>query len=335
MRLKPRELTVPATICCVALLVAACAPAGLSPSDPPLSDPSDLRAVTLASGERLRVVATTSILADVVAQVGDDRIEIRQLIPLGVDPHAFEPTPQDVRALAEADLVFVNGFGLEAFMADLIRQAGSGTPVISVSQGITPLPFESEEHDGREEAEGAHAEHGVDPHTWLDPNNVVHWTDNIEASLRAVDPAHAEVYAARANVYRAELTALDSEIREAVSRIPPEDRKLVTDHDELGYLADEYGFTVIGTVIPGASSLAEPSAAQLAALLDQVRQQRVPSVFVSSVVNPSLVDTFAEDAGIRLATLYAHSLTPPEGPASSYLELMRYNAETIAAALTP
>ena len=135
--------------------------------------------------------------------------------------------------------------------------------------------------------------------------------------------------------YLTELDALDREIRQAVSAIPAEDRKLVTDHDELGYFADEYGFTVVGTIIPGASSLAEPSAAQLAELLDRVQAEDVPAVFVSSVVNPSLVETFAADAGIRVVTLYAHSLTPPDGPAPSYLDLMRYNAEAIVAALTP
>jgi ABC-type Zn uptake system ZnuABC Zn-binding protein ZnuA len=300
-----------------------------------LTSIDELGPVSLPSGAKLRVVATTSIVGDVVAQVGGDQIETQQLIPLGVDPHAFEPTPQDARALAEADVVFINGFGLEAFTADLIQQAGSGAPVISVSVGIAPLPFEGEQHEEHEEGEGEDHEHGADPHTWLDPNNVMRWTENIEETLSALDPDHAATYAANGDRYRASLAQLDGEIRQAIARIPAENRKLVTDHDELGYFADEYGFTIVGAVIPGTSSLAEPSAAQLAELLDVVAAERVPAVFVSSIVNPSLVETFAADAGIQVVTLYAHSLTDAEGPAPSYLDLMRYNANAIAEALTP
>jgi ABC-type Zn uptake system ZnuABC Zn-binding protein ZnuA len=224
------------------------------------------------------------------------------------------------------------GFGMEAFLEDLIRQAGGSAPVVSASMGIAPLPFEGEEH---ERELGVHEEQVADPHTWLDPGNVATWTETIEAALSALDPNRAEAFASNGEAYRAELTTLDGEIRDLLSGIPPENRKLVTDHDELGYFANAYGFTVVGTVIPGGSSLAEPSAAQLAGLLDQVKAQQVPAVFVSSVVYPALVETFAGDAGIRVATLYAHSLTTPDGPAPTYLDLMRYNAETIAAALTP
>jgi ABC-type Zn uptake system ZnuABC Zn-binding protein ZnuA len=220
-------------------------------------------------------------------------------------------------------------------MADLIEQAGGDAAVISASEGIGALPFEGDEHAQEIEEEGEQREPGLDPHTWLDPNNVAHWTMNIEAALSALDPARSDIYAANAQAYRGELTALDAEIRDVVAAIPAQDRKLVTDHDELGYFADEYGFTIIGTIIPGASSLAEPSAIQLAGLLDEVRALHVPAVFVSSVVNPALVETFAADAGIRVATLHVHSLTGPDGVAPSYVELMRYNAETIAAALMP
>jgi len=333
--MRSRTLALMSIVYGAAVLTAACVPSGSTDTglaEPYLSPLDDLVPVPLSTGEKLSVVATTSILADVVGRIGGDEIELLSLIPIGVDPHAFEPTPRDAQALAEADVVLINGFGLEAFLEDLIRQAGGSAPVVSASLGIAPLAFEGEEH---EEEEGAHEEHGADPHTWLDPNNVAHWTERIEAALSALDPKRAEVFASNGEAYRAELATLDGEIRDLVSRIPPENRKMVTDHDELGYFAEAYGFTVVGTVIPGASSLAEPSAGQLADLLDLVKAQQVPAMFVSSVVNPALVETFAADAGIRVATLYAHSLTAPDGPAPSYLELMRYNAETIAAALTP
>ena len=318
------------------LAVSACTPGASdegTAAESYLTDLGELAPLPLSPGAKLYVVATTSILADVIGRVGGDEVDLVSLIPIGVDPHAFEPTPRDAQALAAADVVFINGFGLESFLEGLIRQAGGSASVVSASLGIAPLPFEEEEDQAEEE--GEHDEYGADPHTWLDPNNVIQWTENIEAALSALDPNRAEAYRANGAAYRAELATLDREIRDDVSRIPPENRTLVTDHDELAYFADEYGFTVVGTVIPGASSLAEPSAAQLADLLDRVKAQRVPALFVSSVVNPSLMEVFAADAGIRVATLYAHSLTAPDGPAPSYLELMRYNAETIAAALTP
>ena len=321
-------------VCLVALIAAACAPGSTRSEEMAelyLTPPDDLSPAQLAPGEKLHVVATTSILTDVVRRIAGDDVELISLVPNGVDPHAFEPSPQDARTLTEADAIFVNGFGLEAFLGDLIRQAGGDAPVISVSEGIAPLPFEGQDREGEAGEDG----HGPDPHTWLDPNNVIRWTEDIERALAALDPARAEAFAVNADLYRAELIELDAELRQVTAAIPPENRKLVTDHDELGYFADEYGFAVVGTLIPGASSLAEPSAAQLAGLLDAVAAQRVPAVFVSSIVNPSLVETFAADAGIQVVTLYAHSLTDSGGPAPSYLELMRYNAEAIAAALTP
>lgn len=319
----------------VSLFGAACAPrtaAGGEPVESFLTPPNAVEPVPLAPGERLRAVATTSILADVVGRIGGDRIDLVSLVPVGVDPHVFEPSPADAQTLAEADVIFINGFGLETFMADLLQQAGGEAAVVSASLGIAPLAFEEEDHP---EVDGDPEGHAADPHTWLDPNNVIHWTENIEAAFRALDPDHAETYASNAEAYRADLAALNSDIRDMLSAIPPQDRKLVTDHDELGYFADAYGFTVVGTVIPGSSSLAEPSAAELAALLDRVRAEDVPAVFVSSIVSPSLVEAFAGDAGIAVVVLYAHSLTGPEGPAPSYLALMRYNAEAIAAALAP
>jgi ABC-type Zn uptake system ZnuABC Zn-binding protein ZnuA len=332
------RLNLPAALvaaCVAGLIVAACAPltsVGEDAAEPYLTLPDNLEVVPLGAGERLRVLATTSIVADAVARVGGDHIDLQTLVPLGVDPHAFEPTPRDVQALAEADLVFINGFGLEVFLGDLLREVGGGVPVVSVSQGVVPLARRDEDHD---EEDGEPGEAGLDPHTWLDPNNVARWTETIGAALAAVDPGHAADYTAQAEAYRADLAALDREIREAVAGIPAENRRLVTDHDELGYFAEAYGFTVVGTVIPGASSLAEPSAAELAALLDTVRAEDIPALFVSSVIHPSLVESFASDAGLKIVTLQAHSLTPADGAAPTYLDLMRYNAEAIATALTP
>jgi ABC-type Zn uptake system ZnuABC Zn-binding protein ZnuA len=253
---------------------------------------------------------------------------LTSLVPPGVDPHAFEPTPQDVRRVAEAQVIFENGLGLEAFLGDLVKSAGSGAPVISVSTRIDALPAGL--HAG-EESGSAHAE--WDPHVWLDPKNVISWTQVIEESLSALDPEGASAYAQGAQAYRHELLALDSEVEARLSAIPEGQRQLVTDHDELAYFARRYAFEIVGAVIPAPSAAAEPSARERAALETAIQSMGVRAVFVSSVVSPALARQVAEDTGIRLVTLYAHSLSDASGPAPSYLELMRLNARLIAEAL--
>ena len=334
----------------VALWLAACAPIGQSPEGAPtgpagsesyLTALDAIQPIPLQTGEKLEVVATTSVLADVVGQVGGEAISLTTLIPAGSDPHAFQPTPQDARKLAEADVVIISGFGLEEFMADLIEQAGGGAVVVSASLGIEPLAAEDLPVQDHATAppdlaeEDPHAGHAIDPHTWFDPNNVIHWTENIEAALTAVDPDNRQTYADHAAAYREQLAALDAEIRKAVAQVPAAGRKLVTDHEELAYFADEYGFELVGSVLPGTSSLAEPSAQEMAALFDLIQAEGVPAIFVTASSNHAVAQRLAEDAGVELVTLYGHSLTDEQGPAPSYLELMRYNVRAIVEALAP
>lgn len=295
-------------------------PAGGAPQTP--------AAIALAPGDRVRVLATTSIVADVVAAVGGSRLELTSLVPPGVDPHAFEPTPQDVRRVAEAQVIFENGLGLEAFLGDLVTSAGSGAPVISVSTRIDALP--AGVHPGEESGS---AQAAWDPHVWLDPQNVISWTQVIEESLSALDPQGAPVYAQSAQAYRRELQALDSEVEARLSAIPEGQRRLVTDHEEFAYFARRYGFEIVGAVIPAPSAAAEPSARELTALETIISTTGVRAIFVSSVVSPALARQVADDTGVRLVTLYAHSLSDAAGPAPNYLELMRLNARLIAEAL--
>ena len=341
-----RELAAALAFGLAGLWTVGCGTAGRAQrpvlAEPYLTPRENLRPIERPAGEPLRVLATTSILGDVVGQIGGAAISLTTLIPAGVDPHAFQPTPRDARLLADADVIFINGFGLEEFMADLIEQAGGDAVVVSASLGITPLeaPGELGEEQSEHEGEGAPAgtdiqQHAVDPHTWFDPNNVIHWTENIQAALVAADPERAQEYAANAAAYQSQLHALDSEIRESVQRLPQERRVLVTDHEELGYFAEEYGFEIIGAVIPSASSLAEPSARELASLFDAIRAKGVSAIFVTSVANPAVAQRLAEDAGVRLVTLHGHSLTDEQGPAPGYLELMRYNVRAIVEALAP
>ena len=341
-----RELAAALAFGLAGLWIVGCGTAGRAQrsvlAEPYLTPRENLRPIERPAGEPLRVLATTSILGDVVGQVGGEAISLTTLIPAGVDPHAFQPTPREARLLAEADVIFINGFGLEEFMADLIEQAGGDAVVVSASLGIPPLAAPGEHQEEQAEPEGAAEQagadpqqHAVDPHTWFDPNNVIHWTENIQAALAATDPERAQEYAANAVAYRAQLQALDSEIRESVERLPQERRVLVTDHEELGYFAEEYGFEIGGTVLTSSSSLAEPSAQEMAALFDRIRAQGVPAIFVTSVANPALAQRLAEDAGVRLVTLQGHSLTDDQGAAPSYLDLMRYNVRAIVEALAP
>jgi ABC-type Zn uptake system ZnuABC Zn-binding protein ZnuA len=280
-----------------------------------------------AAGKKLPVLATTSIVADVVRQVGGDYVQVTTLLPLGTDPHTFQPRPQDAAAIADATLVFANGAGLEEFLQPLLESAGATDNLVEVSQGIDLLPFEGEE------GEGEHHHEGGDPHTWMDPNNVMVWTDNIAAALSAADPAHADAYRANAAAYREQLRALDEWIRAQVSPIPVEQRLFVSDHATWGYFAEEYGFRQVGTITASFSSAASPSAQELAALEEKIRAWGVKVILVGVEVNPNLAQQVAQDTGARIVRVYHGSLTPADGPAATYLDFMRYNVTAIVDAL--
>lgn len=302
--------------------------------------------VTLAIGEKLKVVASTNLVADIVAQVGGDRIVLHSLIGPAVDPHSYTVTPQDLRILEAAHVVFINGLHLEAALADLFTDLAA--PLVPVNVGVATHELTQEQHD---EAEAAHAdeaghedEHseetdadhhheGIDPHTWQNVANVKVWVKNVEASLSELDPANAAAYATAATAYMAQLDALDAQIREKVAAIPPANRKLVTDHETFGYFADAYGFTVIGALVPSLSTMAEPSAQALATLQDQIAREGVKVIFVGTTVSPRLAEQLAQDLGIQVVSLYSDSLSAPDGPAATYLDFMRYNVDAIVEAL--
>ncbi len=350
----------------VVLLLAACA----SPTPVPQK-----------VERKLRVVATTTIVGDVVAQVGGEAIELSVLLPVGADPHSFTPTPQDVAKVSEADLVFANGAGLEEFLTGLIESAGASGKVYAVSDGIQLLEagahgdehaqegehsHEGEEaqegehsHEGEQAQEGEHShegeqahegehshegeqahqgEHdhdhaGGDPHVWFDPNLVMVWTENVAKVLSEKDAQNAENYRKNAQAYLNQLRELDAWIRQQVESVPPEGRLLVTDHLAFGYFASRYGFNQVGAVLPIFSTLAEPSAQELAALEDAIRQLGVKAIFVGTTVNPNLAQRIAEDTGVQLVYLYTGSLSEQDGPASTYLNFMRYNVNAIVEAL--
>ena len=293
----------------VSILLEACTPAATQSPAP-----------SAVATRSIKVIATTTILGDIVKQIGKEAIELRILLPAGSDPHTFEPAPQDVIAVAEADLVIINGAGLEGFLERLLENAGA-TQVVSASDGVELLQM-------GDDLTGA-----ADPHVWFNPQNVLIWTQNIERELSDLDPANAEQYAANAEAYRAELHQLDAWIEEQVTLIPPANRKLVTDHRTFGYFADRYGFDQVGAVIPSSSAAAEPSAASLAALEDAIREMGVQAIFTGTTVAPNLARRVAADTSVQLVTLYTDALTDPGGEAASYLELMRYDVSAIVEAL--
>lgn len=303
------------------------------------------------AGRKLRVVATTTIVGDVVANVAGDAVELSVLLPVGADPHAFTPTPQDVAKISQADLIFANGAGLEEFLASLLESAGAKEKTFELSQGVQLLEgmphtadheHEGEQsHAGQEAHEGEHSQEGEpahehsagDPHVWFDPNLVMVWVQNAANVLSEKDPQNANLYQKNAKEYSAQLQELDKWIRAQVESIPQENRQLVTDHLAFGYFAKQYGFQQVGAILPGFSTLSQPSAQELAALEDAIRQLGVRAIFVGTTVNPSLAQRIAEDTGVRLVFLYTGSLSEKGGPADTYLSFMRYNVSAIVEAL--
>jgi ABC-type Zn uptake system ZnuABC Zn-binding protein ZnuA len=309
------------------------------------ADLSTLTPVALAEGERLQVVATTTILGDVVSRVGGDAIDLVVLMGPGQDPHTYQATAQDLVRVENAHVIFVNGFGFEeGLLTDIERVAGE-IPVISVSAGIEPIRAGDEDHhkdhddeqadaSGQDEREGEHGHaHDEDPHVWFDVHSVEIWAHNIESVLARLDPANAELYEANAEAYEGELDELEALIQDTVAQIPEENRKLVTNHDSFSYFARAYGFEVIGAVIPSFTTAAEPSAATLTELIDAVREAGVPAIFVETTANEALARVVAEETGAEVYQLFTDALGAPGSGVDSYTGLMRANLETMLEAL--
>lgn len=262
-------------------------------------------------------VATTPIVADVVRAIADDVVPVVALVPPDTDPHSFELSPQDLQLLISAPVVFINGAGLEKDLEQLLSLPEIQPKVVDLSLGL-PLRKRGQEWD---------------PHVWLDPTLVFSWTEKIVSALSTIVPESADFFAARGEKFRAELLALDEWIKEEVEKIPKERRLLVTDHFALGYFAARYGFREVGAIVPSESSLAEPSAWELAELVREVRNLQVPAIFVSPTFNRSLAERLAAETGAKVVTIYFGTLSGPDGPASDYLSLLRELTRRIVEAL--
>jgi zinc/manganese transport system substrate-binding protein/manganese/iron transport system substrate-binding protein len=297
----------------------------------PLSLPS-LSAVS-GNNQPLKVVATTSIIGDVVGQVGGDVIALTVLMAPGQDPHSYEPSSGDLTAAADADVIFINGWNLEEGLVSNLENVSSNGLLVPVSAGLTPNPFGGHDH---EDGEG-HESENPDPHIWLDPHHVMQWVDNIDQVLETLDPDNAVKYSQNTADYRTELQALIQYYDEQVATIPVENRVLITNHDAFGYFAEAYGFEIIGTVLPGTSTLAEPSANDLAALVETMRQVGVCTIFAETTANIQLAETVAAELSdcdnVAVISLYTGAVGLPGSGADSYIGMMEANIDAIVGSL--
>jgi ABC-type Zn uptake system ZnuABC Zn-binding protein ZnuA len=298
------------------------------------------------NGERLKVVATTSIIGDVVSQVGGDMISLTTLVVAGQDSHSYEPAPQDLRAAADADVIFVNGWDLEEGLVHDLEEIGQGVPVAAISAGIEPLEAGAEPHEDEhgEDEEAEHEEHneehlhsGADPHVWFSIPNVEQWVENVTAVLSALDPANAGNYEANAAAYSAELVELAAYVDSQITQLPEENRLLVTNHDSFRYFARDYHFEVIGTVIPAASTLAEPSARDLSDLIETMNDYGLCTIFTETSVGDSLAQTVAAELDgcetVLVLPLYTESVGQAGSGTDSYITMYRANVDNIVAGL--
>ena len=274
------------------------------------------------AADKLKAVASFTILADFVREIGGERVEVASLVGPDADAHSFQPSPADARRIKEARLVVVNGLGFEGWIDRLLRASGSTARVLVASAGVTPLK-------GR----GGH-DHDVDPHAWQDVANAKLYIATIRDGLAKADPEGRGTFDANATRYIGQLESLERDIREAIAAIPPARREVITTHDAFGYFGRTYGLTF--TAPQGVSTDSEATAADVARIIRQVKARNIPAVFLENVSDRRLADRIAAEGGAKIgAKLYSDALSRPGGPAATYLAMMRQNLAAFRAALVP
>ena len=274
------------------------------------------------------VVASFSILGDITQRVGGERIKVHTLVGRNADAHVYQPTPTDAKTLAKARLVVVNGLGFEGWIDRLIKSSGYRDSVTTASSGIRTLARgeSGDEHDHHDHAGPS------DPHAWQDLANAARYVDNIRNALIDIDPEGRSTYQANADQFRQEIAALDAEVRQNFKKIPKDRLKVVTTHDAFAYFGQAYGISFIAPV--GVNTDAEPSAADIGRIIKQIRREKIPAVFMESISDARLLDRIRQESGARIGgTLYSDALSKTDGPAATYLEMMRHNARTLVEAL--
>lgn len=300
----------------------------------------------------VKVAATTTQVADFVAQVGGDEVDLTGILKPNTDPHDYEPRPSDVEAVADAQIVFRSGGHLDEWADQLVEDSGSDAEVIDLSAGL-PVELHGGEHEHEEEGEEAHAdehaaedEHAedeghdhegeeIDPHWWHDPVNVAAATEEVEQALAEASPENANYFRQNANEYVAQVNRLQKQIAKCVRSVPPGERKIVTDHDAFGYFTNRFGIETVGTVIPALTTQAQPSAGDLADLEKTIQQENVKAVFPESSVSPKLAEAIARDTGASTDyTLYGDTLGPEGSDGATWLEMMKSNTNNVVLGMT-
>ena len=271
--------------------------------------------------DKLKVLATFSILGDFVKNVGGDRVEVATLVGPNSDAHVYAPAPADAKKVADAKVVIVNGLGYEGWMSRLAKASGSKAPVVVASKGVK-----------ERKAPGGHGHGGADPHAWQSVANAKIYVANIRDALIEADPAGKAAYEANAAAYLGKLDALDADVKATVAAIPADRRKIISTHDAFGYFQQAYGVEFIAP--QGVSTEAEPSARDVARIITQVKKQKIPAVFLENIADPRLMERIAHESGARIGgKLYSDALTDAKGDAPTYLDMMRHNIKQISTAL--
>jgi len=286
--------------------------------------------------QRLSVVASFSILADMTRQIGGDRIALRAIAGADVDAHGFQPKPSDAAALNNAALVIRNGLGFEGWLDRMIRSSGFKGRMVTTTEGITPRLMEAHGHDhggvGRRQNQSVGPRQVPDPHAWQDVGLAQHYIRNITAGLIAADPGNEALYRRDAEAYAARLAALDQWVRAEVAKVPAARRKIVTSHDSFGYFGDAYGVRFLAP--QGVSTEAEPSAAEVGRLIRQIRAENITALFMQNMANPATLQRIAQETGLRVrGRLYADALSTETGPAPTYEAMFRHNLSLMVPAM--
>ncbi|WP_336801967.1 metal ABC transporter substrate-binding protein [Kaistia sp. MMO-174] len=304
-----------------------------------------------AADSKIKVVATFSVLGDLASEIGGDHVEVRTLVGPNGDAHTFEPSPADAKAMGGAAVLVENGLGLEGWLGRLISVSGFKGEKVIATEGVKPIAWtgaEEEEghdhdkpeakaeaghdHDGHDHAAHEGHSHSVDPHAWQNPLNGVLYVQNIVAGLSAADPDHAADYKAKGDELASALKAIDANLKTEFAKVPAERRKLVTSHDAFGYFADAYGIQFVAP--EGVSTESEASAADVAKIIRQIKAEKITALFAENITDPRLLNQIARETGVTIGgELFSDALSPPDGPAPTYLKMFENNSAKLLGAM--
>lgn len=281
----------------------------------------------MAQGTKLKVVATFSILEDWLRQIGGEAIDLSSIVPAGGDAHGFDPSPDQVARLADANLIFEIGLGFETWLDDMVAASGTTARRVAVSEGVAVRALsEGEDHD--------HAHGDIDPHIWGNVQNAIIACRTITAALGEGDLDMRAAFLQGRDAYVGQLSALDTWVKGQIAAVPADQRRIVTSHDALGYYTDAYGIEIVGTILGLSTEEAEPSARQVADLIDQIGAAHVKAIFPENVENPQLLESIAAEAGVQVgATLYTDALGEPGSNGDTYLKMIAWNTQALVAGM--